>query len=232
MRGDIGVFTPCARSPGENASRAHGADIPRRRGHRTYMSRERFCAPAANRLKAHNPRDGGPEDDAMTLEEIYHVGQTIAAVVIILTLFAILYQGWQTNKIARSEMTRASWIETGQTHYSLVDTPEKADFMRRAMFGDAALSDAEKLRFGNLMGLAIGMHEGAYMLLQRGLIEHAAYQRSEGISRLYMQSPRIRKWWRARREFSYDPEFRALIDKITEEFEKPAAPAGAPETPS
>lgn len=165
----------------------------------------------------------------MTLEEIYYIGQTIAVVVIVLTLFAILWQGWQTNRIARSDMTRASWIETGQTHYSLVDSPEKADFMQRALFGEAALTEAEKLRFGNLMGLAIGTHEGAFMLLQRGLIEHAAYQRSEGITRLYMQSPRVRKWWRARREYSYDPKFGALIDKLAEELEKPAAPKDAPE---
>ena len=162
----------------------------------------------------------------MTLENIYYIGQTIAVVVIVLTLLAILWQGWQTNRIARSDMTRASWIETGQTHYSLVDSPEKADFMQRALFGEAALTEAEKLRFGNLMGLAIGAHEGAFMLMQRGLIEPAAYRRSEGISRLYMQSPRVRKWWRARREYSYDPKFRTLIDKMAEAFEKPA---GAPE---
>ncbi len=165
----------------------------------------------------------------MILENIYYIGQTVAVVVIILTLFAILYQGWQTNRIARSEMTLSSWIQSGQTHYSLVDSPEKADFMQRALFGEAALTEAEKLRFGNLMGLAIGMHEGAYMLMQRGLIEHAAYKRGEGITRLYMQSPRVRKWWRARREYSYDPKFRALIDNIAEEFDKPAAPEGASE---
>lgn len=155
----------------------------------------------------------------MTLENIYYIGQTIAVFVIVLTLFAILYQGWQTNRIARSDMTRSSWIEMGQTHYAFVDSPEKADFMQRALYGEAALTEAEKLRFGNLMGLAIGTHEGAYMLFQRGLIEHAAYQRMEGITRLYMQSPRVRKWWRNRREYIYDPKFRALIDKLAEEFE-------------
>lgn len=160
----------------------------------------------------------------MSLEDIYYIGQTIAVIVIILTLFAILWQGWQTNRIARSDMTRSSWIEAGQTHYSFVDSPEKADFMQRALFGEAALTDAEKLRFGNLMGFAIGAHESAFMLLQRGLIEHAAYRRSEGISRLYMQSARVRKWWRSRREFSYDPKFRSLLDQIAAEFEKPAAP--------
>jgi hypothetical protein len=165
----------------------------------------------------------------MTLENIYYIGQTVAVVVIVATLFAILYRGWRTNRIARSEMTLSSWIESGQTHYALVDSPEKADFMQRAMFDDASLTDAEKLRSGNLMGLAIGMHEGAYMLMKRGLIERAAYRRSEGIARHYKQSPRVRKWWRTRREYSCDPKFRAVVDNLAEEFEKPAAPAGASE---
>jgi hypothetical protein len=165
----------------------------------------------------------------MTLEEIYYIGQTIAVVAIVASLVAILYQGWQTNRIVRSQMTLANWMQAGETHYSLVDSPEKADFMRRAMFGAAALTEAEKLRFGNLMGLAIGTHEGACLLMRRGLFEHAAYRGSEGITRLYMQSPRVRKWWRTRRDFGYDPDFRAIVDKIAEEFEKPAAPAGAPE---
>lgn len=163
----------------------------------------------------------------MTLENIYYIGQTVAVIVIVLTLFAILWQGWQTNRIARAEMTRSSWIEMGQMHYSLVDSPEKADFMLRALFGEASLTEAEKLRFGNLLGLAIGAQEGAFMLLQRGLIEHAAYNRSEGITRLYMQSPRVQKWWRTRREYSYDPKFRALIDAIASELEIAAPPATA-----
>ena len=32
-------------------------------------------------------------------------------------------------------------------------------------------------RHSLILGLAIGLHEGAYMLLQRGLIEHAAGER-------------------------------------------------------
>lgn len=165
----------------------------------------------------------------MTLEELYYIGQTVAVVVIVLTLLAILYQGWQTNRLARSDMTRSSWIEMGQTHYAFVDSPEKADFMQRAMFGEAAMTEAEKLRFGNLMGLAIGTHEGAYMLRQRGLIEHAAYQRMEGITRLYLQSPRVRKWWRIRREYIYDPKFRALIDCMADELEAAQQTARQPQ---
>jgi len=166
----------------------------------------------------------------MTLEDIYYVGQTIAVAVIVLTLFAILYQGWQTNKIARADLTLALWMHTGAANYELMDSPEKAEFMNRALNGSAPLSESEKLRFANLLGYALGMHEGAFMLRQRGLVESAAFDRTGGLMRLYFQSPRVRKWWRIRREYGYAPAFRAMIDELADSFEKlQSAPAPAQE---
>jgi hypothetical protein len=118
------------------------------------------------------------------------------------------------------------WVSAGAANYSLMDSPEKAEFMQRALFTGAPLTEAEKIRFANLMGYAVGMYEGAYMLLNRGLVEQAAYERSGGLVRLYFQSPRVRKWWRSRREYGYDPGFQSIIDKIAEEFE--AAGQAAP----
>jgi hypothetical protein len=155
----------------------------------------------------------------MTLESIYYIGQTVAVVVIVATLVAILYQGYQTNKIARADLTLSMWMQAGAAHYSFVDNPEKADFMHRALSDDASLTDPEKLRFANLLGYAIGAHEAAFMLNSRNLVESAAYDRSEGLSRMYLQSRRVRKWWRIRREYQYDQRFRSLIDAMADEFE-------------
>jgi hypothetical protein len=156
---------------------------------------------------------------AMTLENVYYLGQTIAVVVIIATLFAILHQGHQTNKIARAELTLNMWMQAGAAHYSFVDSPEKAEFMHRALNDEGSLTEPEKLRFANLLGYAIGAHEAAFMLHTRNLVEAAAYDRSEGLSRMYLQSRRVRKWWRLRREYEYDPRFRAIIDAMANEFE-------------
>lgn len=160
----------------------------------------------------------------MTLESIYYVGQTVAVVVIVATLFAILYQGYQTNKIARAQLTNTVWMTTGSMHASLMDTAEKADFMFRALLGDDALTGAEKIRFGNLLGMAVGTHEAAFMLKRRGFVEESAYIRIAAITQLYFESPRVRQWWRVRSNYGYDAEFRALIDSLSERLEA-AAPA-------
>jgi hypothetical protein len=45
---------------------------------------------------------------------------------------------------------------------------------------------------------------------------------------MYLQSRRVRKWWRIRREYKYDPRFRALIDAMADEFETAEHPQPEP----
>jgi len=155
----------------------------------------------------------------MPLESIYYIGQTVAVIVIVATLIAILVQGYQTNKIARADLTLNMWMQTGQMHYSLFDSPEKADFMHRAMTDAASLNESEKGRFSIAIGMAIGTHEASFNLLERNLVEAAAYNRNAGSTRLYMNSPRVRKWWRLNRTMGYDLRFRDIVDAMADEYE-------------
>ena len=101
----------------------------------------------------------------------------------------------------------------------------KADFMRRAMYDPAPLKDADRDRFYVGLGMAVGTHEAAFNLRKRGLVEAAAYERNAGSTRLYLQSPRARKWWSRARNTGMDPEFRAIVDAIAKDIEEGAARA-------
>ena len=62
--------------------------------------------------------------------------------------------------------------------------------------------------------------------------EAAASDSSEGLSRMYLQRRRVRKWWRRLREYKYDPRFRDIIDAMANEFEAAERiQPGAPEEP-
>lgn len=165
----------------------------------------------------------------MTFEDIYYVSQIVAVIVIVATLVAILVQAHQTNKIARAELTLSMWMQTGMMHYSLYDTPEKAEFMHRAMYGAAPLKEGEADRLYTALGMAVGTHEAAFNLRQRGLVEAVAYDRNAGTTRLYFQSPRVRKWWRRARDVGMDPQFRQIVDAIASDTEAGAAGAPGPQ---
>lgn len=155
----------------------------------------------------------------MTLETLYLVSQIAGVVVIILTLFAILWQGYKTNQIARAELTLGSWMQTGQMQYAQIDSPEKVEFLHRALFGAAPLTEVEKLRFTYICECTIGMYYAAFNLRSRRLVEGSAYERLGGIVRWHFSSPRARKWWRAVRSQGFSPDFRQKIDAMIEAIE-------------
>lgn len=155
----------------------------------------------------------------MTLDTLYLVSQIVGVVVIVATLIAILWQGWQTNKIARADLTLSVWMQTGAMQYSLFDNPEKAAFMHRAMYGSAPLNDEEKDRAYTVFGLAIGTYEAAFNLRKRGFIEAAAYERQMVTTRLYFKSPRVRRWWRRVRDAVADKDFRDILDAVARDWD-------------
>ncbi|HXI85847.1 MAG TPA: hypothetical protein VNH64_00200 [Parvularculaceae bacterium] len=160
----------------------------------------------------------------MTLEHIYYISQTIAVVVITATLIALFYQGYQTNKIARAELTLSMWMQTGAMQYSLFDSPEKAEFMHRALSGSAPLSEAEKIRFNTAISVGIGVHAAAFNLRERGLVESAAYEGTASSTKAYMASARVRRWWSLHRMGGYAAAFRAIVDAIAAEYEGAPSP--------
>lgn len=159
----------------------------------------------------------------MTLESIYYIGQTIAVVVIVATLFAILWQARQANKVARADLSLTMWLQMGAMHNSVVDTPEKGDLFARAFSDADPLTDGEKMRLSFNLSMLVGTHEAAFNLRSRGLIEAAVYERSEATTRTYMSFAIMRRWWKRNRNNGYSAEFRRSIDAMVEKTESTSA---------
>lgn len=163
----------------------------------------------------------------MTLENIYYIGQTVAVIAILASLIGIFYQGYQTNKIARAELTQSTWLQTGVMQTSLFDTPEKAELMHRVLFETGPITDVERLRLDAYLSIAVGTHEAAFNLHRRGLIEDGAYNRIAANTPRYMRVSTVRRWWRRRRGEGADPGFVALVDAIVEKYEAAETNASA-----
>lgn len=171
----------------------------------------------------------------MTLENVYVVSQIVAAVVVVATLFAILAQANQTNRIAKADLTLHVWAQTGTMQYSLADSPEKADFLhRRALFQAAPLTDSENLRFRYVLLVTLGTLESGYNLRARGLIEAEIYDRMVWVTRQYVRSPRVRQFWKQMRDGVSDASYRDLIDGMVSEIEtkEPEVPSNQQRVPA
>jgi hypothetical protein len=156
----------------------------------------------------------------MNVEVLYYVSQIVAVIVIVATLLAILWQGYQTNKIARADLTLSMWMQAGAMNQSLVDSSEKAAFIARVFDPRATLTPEDQVRFTFQMYTQVGIFQAAFNLHNRGLIEPAAFDLCAAGMRAFLSGAFARQWWRLHRGEGYDPKFCALIDKMAEEIER------------
>ncbi len=150
----------------------------------------------------------------MTLEQLSYIGQAVAAVAVLFSLAAVYGQVRQTNKIARADLTHSVWLQAGQMQVALFDTPEKAELMHRALFATSPLSEAEKLRMESVLAVMLGVHEAAFILRKRGLIEPSAYNSFEGTVRRILRAAIVQRWWTRSRNDGKDADYVALIDAM------------------
>jgi hypothetical protein len=164
----------------------------------------------------------------MTLESIYYIGQTVAVLAILASLVALYFQQRQANKLAKADMTQASWGAAIATQAQMFSTAEGADFMQRAFYNAAPLTDAEKLRFSINMSSMMSTVESAYVLWRQGLFDEVSYQRLLRSMANYFESPRMRKWWALARKDRFIPPFSEVIDEIAARAEAKSRPPARP----
>ena len=164
----------------------------------------------------------------MTIETLYYASQIVAVIVIVATLFAILWQGYQTNKIARAELTLNWWMAAGAMNQSAVDSDDKAAFMTRVFEPSAKLSREDMTRIAFQMHTQVGVFQAAHALRRRGLVEETPFALARRGMTRFMTSAVARQWWRTHRDDGYEPEFQKIMDDVVNEAEA-AASATAPE---
>jgi len=157
----------------------------------------------------------------MSLEHIYYVSQTVAVVIIIATLVAVLVQMRQSNRLAKLESSRTIWIETSARLNSQIDDSEKSEFLQRSLFGTESLTEAEKSRFYLLMSSMFVTFENAHTMHLSGMMEARFWPRMRDSMRDYLSPERARRWWviARKRTFGSNPEFSAEVDALLAEIE-------------
>jgi hypothetical protein len=150
----------------------------------------------------------------MGLETIYYIGQTIAVIVIVATLVAVLYQSWQANKIARADLTRAQLTDAAKIVESIYTSPELLDLLLKV---DARkkLTNHEMLRFQYYMYSWWNNLEGAFQLATENLMEPLSYKQLLRTGSYLYRSNLCQALWKDLRA-GYPPDFAAEIDAIME----------------
>ena len=163
----------------------------------------------------------------MSLETIYYIGQTIAVMVIIATLGAVLYQARQANKIAKAELTRAQLTDAATIVESIYTSSELSDLLLKV---DArkTLTNRELLKFQYYMYSWWNNLEGAHTLYTKGFMDKSSYDQLMRTGGYLYRTNLTQSMWKSLRP-GYPEEFAKEIDRIlVAEVGKP--PMFKPET--
>ena len=163
----------------------------------------------------------------MTLETIYYAGQTVAVLIVILTLFALLYQQRQANKIARNELSIALTSNSYTMLNPVTIDPEVSEFFVRVNTKGHKLTEAERLRYANFMHGMIVFLRGSVTLAEAKLSEPYMMEEAKTAVQFFMSYPRSRRWWRASRSF-YGASVQSIVDEMIPELAPDEVPSEEP----
>ena len=157
----------------------------------------------------------------MNLETIYYIGESVAVLVVIITLFAVIYQLRQVNLLARLETTRTVWLAGAQLLNSYTEDDERSKFLHRALFADEEIADYEKTRLSTFLYSLMVHTESILEMYNNGMMDVMYLDRMEAATGIYLNTRRGRQWWKYARQAAFAPnhEFVAFVDKLIENLE-------------
>jgi hypothetical protein len=148
----------------------------------------------------------------MTIETIYYIAQTIAAIAILGTLYYGIRQIQMSADVSRANYMNTSMGGYMEFNLRLGDTPQKALVWQKGLRGDASLNEAERAQFDMLCYAAFYGYEGQFLMRQEGSAADL-FVRGEDQVRYLVTLPGVTAWWKRARP-NFRPDFAAHMDEL------------------
>ncbi len=159
----------------------------------------------------------------MSLETIYYLGQTIAVVAILGSLLFVAYQTRQTNRLARTELTRSLLAESRSFGDALAASSEMSDFVLEARSAQEPLAPKQFFRFAMYLASWFTVVESAFRVDKQGLMDDGVYAHIRVTTKV-MDGANLRIWWKMAKS-SYPSDFVADMDLALEAWDQERQPA-------
>jgi hypothetical protein len=154
----------------------------------------------------------------VTLQDLGSIGELIAAVGTLLTLFYLAVQIRQNTNAVRAS-SHHSVTDSFNTINSIIGTdPSAARIFRIGLQDPGSLNEDEQFSFGYLMLAYMRIFETLFYQRGAGTIEDQLYISEQNSLRWAFGHPGARDWWSSN-TISFSPEFRADIDRLVREVE-------------
>ena len=152
----------------------------------------------------------------MSLEEIFYVSQTVAAVAIVASLIFVGLQIRHSSRTTRAQIHQnvtLGWLALGPMISENADTFAAGIAANGATF--AAMSNKDKLAFMSVIFAFFKHYENMYEQYQEGFIRSEDWNAWVKHMFMYWRMPGVQLWWRFRRD-AFAPGFRRFIETSTQ----------------
>jgi hypothetical protein len=146
----------------------------------------------------------------MTLNDVASLGNIIAAMAVVASLFYLSRQVRLANLFALSQVRQRMVEQTHEELYVLMNNPDLRDAWRRSvtLSGDAQ----SKLSF--FLAAAMRQREWEWFQYRDGIITHEVYQAYHEVIAFHLGAPRTRNWWATVGRLGFNPDFVAEVDAL------------------
>lgn len=148
----------------------------------------------------------------MSLENIFYVLQSIAAVAVIASLLYLAQQVRQAERVQRATMQQGRADRTSRAALTLAN-PQLAHVLVRGMAGDPNLTREEFTQWMQLCRAMFLSGEDSFLQHQSGMLSDAAFNSYVAGVRFYFSMPGLRAAWTLS-EKQFGNDFRAFGNEM------------------
>jgi hypothetical protein len=154
----------------------------------------------------------------MTIEDFASIGEIIGAAATVLTLVYLAVQIRENTQITSAQTAQATHARNDLYATSLAENPQLAELFHRGLIDFDSLTDGERIQLTFLFSMIVGVVEGEFDAVNRGLGDPVHLERSiAGISGL-LRMPGGRRYWELySKAGGYTSDFVSFIDKHLKE---------------
>ena len=150
----------------------------------------------------------------MSIGEIAVFAEIVGATATVVTLAYLAIQVRENTRVTRAQSAQNTQSRNDLYSTSIAENPQLADVFHRGLINVGSLTDGERIQLTFLFSMIVGVVEGEFDEVRRGIGDSAHLKRSIGGIVGLMKTPAGRHYWDTFGETGgYDVEFRAFMDE-------------------
>jgi hypothetical protein len=149
----------------------------------------------------------------VTLEQLGNLGEFVAAIAVVVSIFYLAMQMRQNTASVRAAAYQA-WLAAKQELYSYTRDPDFSRIIGPALADSRNLNEETWVTFGLWCQSWMNIGQAVNLLYEKRAIDHSTWQIELRVIAAGFQYPGFRQWWDAGGKTQITPEFAQLIESI------------------